>query len=257
MKIQGISTGKAARLCSVKPDTVLKWIKKGRLAATRTAGGHYRIEERALAALMPALEASQIRPTPVSEKCSRPLRCWEYLSRSGTLRNECRKCVVYRIRASWCFEMATLGCGLDELKGAHNVSCEGCAYFRRVSGQATAVLVITADSEFAGFLQRGKREAVELRFARTAYDASAMVGSFRPAFAVVDADLPGSGDPDLLACLAADPRLPGLKIILAAPANSKIRAEELQEKGVVSVIEKPFGQDRIEEVVNRFPVERI
>ncbi len=38
-----ISTGKAAELLSVTPDAVLKWIKKGKLPARKTAGGHYRI----------------------------------------------------------------------------------------------------------------------------------------------------------------------------------------------------------------------
>jgi hypothetical protein len=35
------TTGKAAPLCSVKPDTVLKWIKKGVLPATRSARGRW------------------------------------------------------------------------------------------------------------------------------------------------------------------------------------------------------------------------
>ena len=48
MQAELLTTGKAARFCSVKPDTVLKWIKKGRLPAARTAGGHYRIEEQDL-----------------------------------------------------------------------------------------------------------------------------------------------------------------------------------------------------------------
>ena len=44
--LTSLTAGKAALLCSVKPDTVLKWIKKGRLPAIRTVGGHYRVEER-------------------------------------------------------------------------------------------------------------------------------------------------------------------------------------------------------------------
>ena len=48
MSSQLLTTGKAALLCSVKPDTVLKWIKKGVLPATRTVGGHYRVEEQDL-----------------------------------------------------------------------------------------------------------------------------------------------------------------------------------------------------------------
>ena len=31
-----LTTGQAAELCSVTPDTVLKWIRSGRLAAART-----------------------------------------------------------------------------------------------------------------------------------------------------------------------------------------------------------------------------
>jgi excisionase family DNA binding protein len=38
-----ITTGQAASLCSVTPDTVLKWIKAGKIPASRTPGGHYRI----------------------------------------------------------------------------------------------------------------------------------------------------------------------------------------------------------------------
>ena len=43
-----LSTGKVAKLRSVTPDTVLKWIKGGQLPAIRTAGGHYRIARRDL-----------------------------------------------------------------------------------------------------------------------------------------------------------------------------------------------------------------
>ena len=38
-----LTTGQAAKLCAVSTDTVLKWIRKGRLKAFRTAGGHCRI----------------------------------------------------------------------------------------------------------------------------------------------------------------------------------------------------------------------
>ncbi|MBK5294232.1 MAG: helix-turn-helix domain-containing protein [Acidobacteriia bacterium] len=67
MRSEGFSTGEVARLCSVNPDTVLKWIKKGRLAATRTAGGHYRIEKHDLAALVPLPPLSDVLgPEPLA-----------------------------------------------------------------------------------------------------------------------------------------------------------------------------------------------
>jgi excisionase family DNA binding protein len=38
------NTGETAKIHSVTPDTVLKWINFGKLQAQRTAGGHYRID---------------------------------------------------------------------------------------------------------------------------------------------------------------------------------------------------------------------
>jgi excisionase family DNA binding protein len=38
-----LTTFEAAKLISVTPDSILKWIKSGKLAAFRTPGGHYRI----------------------------------------------------------------------------------------------------------------------------------------------------------------------------------------------------------------------
>ena len=56
-----LTTGKAARMCSVKPDTVLKWIKKGVLPATRTMGGHYRVEEQDLLTVLAPEDGSEGR----------------------------------------------------------------------------------------------------------------------------------------------------------------------------------------------------
>src|SRR5512140_1872369 len=98
---EGLSTGEAAALCSVNPDTVLKWIKKGRLPATRTPGGHYRIEEHDLAALVPPHARTALVGSEPLANNQRVLRCWEFLNRPGVVRDECRKCVVYQIRAAW------------------------------------------------------------------------------------------------------------------------------------------------------------
>lgn len=255
MRHGGLSTGEAAALCSVNPDTVLKWIKKGRLAATRTAGGHYRIDEHDLAALIPPQASTDVLgPEPLAN-AHRPLRCWEYLNRPGAVRDECRKCVVYQIRAAWCFRIATsLGCEIGQKQSFCSTSCEDCAYYRRASGQATNVLVITADNDLVNDLG-ALDDTLELRFARNAYEASATVGTFHAAFVVVDQDVIANGQPDLLDCLMADPRLPGVRIILAVPKGSCARIRPPLEKGIVSVIQKPFGQDRIAEVVNRYPVE--
>ena len=102
MSNQLLTTGKAARLCSVKPDTVLKWIKKGVLPATRTVGGHYRVEEQDLLRVLSQDDGSESR-TEETALCSRPMRCWEYMNNSPGA--ECQDCVVYKTHATWCFRM--------------------------------------------------------------------------------------------------------------------------------------------------------
>ena len=50
-----LSTGEAAELLRVTPQTVINWCKRGRLAYTVTGGGHRRIERADVAALAPTL----------------------------------------------------------------------------------------------------------------------------------------------------------------------------------------------------------
>src|SRR5690348_14411117 len=98
MSRQLFTTGEVARRCSVKPDTVLKWIQKGRLRATRTLGGHFRVDERDLLPLITKAEPPDAPSTTKPALLSHPLRCWEYMSEE--LRDECRNCIVYRVRAT-------------------------------------------------------------------------------------------------------------------------------------------------------------
>ena len=103
-----LSTGQAAKLCSVTPDTVLKWIKRGRLEAVRTAGGHYRIDVMELDPFMvpPTRDEAQVPAVTAAvepAETSPNTRCWEYLSTEGKVRDDCRQCVVYRVRATRCF----------------------------------------------------------------------------------------------------------------------------------------------------------
>ncbi|MBS1856558.1 MAG: excisionase family DNA-binding protein [Acidobacteria bacterium] len=255
MRSEGLSTGEAARLCSVKPDTVLKWIKSGRLAATRTAGGHYRIDKGDLAVLIPPRAACDVLGPETPAGGHSPLRCWEYLSRPGAIRDECRRCVVYQIRSAWCFRVATdLGCDIGQKKSFCASPCEDCPYYRRVSGLTTNVLVITSDTEFVDALGAGDG-TLTLRFARNAYEASAVIAAFRAAFVVVDDDLIADGQHDLIDHLIADTRLPGVRIVLGVSGGGGARPRVPLHDGVVSVVEKPFGQDRIVEVVGQFPVE--
>jgi len=240
-----LTTGQAAKYCSVTPDTILKWIKKGRLHGVRTAGGHYRIRRRDLEGFMPA-PPSAAGPQPQPEECcSETLRCWDFLGEQGAVRDECRQCVVYRVRAARCFLMA----GMEDIGHVRRFcqgSCEDCGYYRRVNGLAANVLVITSDDDLIEQLSGEQDENVTLRFARNAYEASAIIHDFRPAFAVIDTQYVSAGDSELLSCLTSDPRVPGLKIVLVVPSETSARKDRWPEhQMVVGVLHRPFRTGQI------------
>jgi len=125
-------------------------------------------------------------------------------------------------------------------------------------GLSINVLVVTSDLNLIERLNEHEYEGIALRFARNGYEASAVVHSFLPGFAIVDQDAFPSGDNGLLEGLANDPRLPGLKIIIA------VRRGETQQLGISEnaqhvsrVITKPFGSDQIAGVIESFPVTSI
>lgn len=244
-----------ARLCSVKPDTVLKWIKRGRLAATRTAGGHHRVDQRHLTPFLPTIAGGKGNPT-LPESPPAPLRCWEYLG-SGTVREECKQCIVYQIRAGLCFQVVNLPCGAGQAKRVCASSCEECVYYRRVTGQATNVLVITGDPALIAELRAAKDERVSVRWARNAYETSTLVAEFRPAFVLVDEDVVAVAGDGLVESLLNDPRVPGLKVILGISRKARNRTHTISHPSVIATLEKPFGASRIADVIRDYPVETL
>lgn len=247
---QWLTTGAVARLCSVKPDTVQKWIRKGRLEAQRTAGGHYRI---ALADVEPYLT----KPMDARWYCAppagcqpQPLRCWEYLAEGGATREECRKCVVYRVRAAWCFEVLGMGAGNGHSRQfCHSQSsCLDCLYYKRVCRAPLVVLAVTADCTLASQLQREQDESLLIHLASNAYQAAVVIGDLRPAFVIVDEEL-CRAEPRLLQDLTGDSRVPGLRVALCGPS------EESSGRTLLPRLPKPFGMEHVRRLVTEFPVE--
>lgn len=52
-----LKTSQLAERLAVDPSTARRWAADGRLPATRTPGGHYRIDPRVLSRLLPSLAA--------------------------------------------------------------------------------------------------------------------------------------------------------------------------------------------------------
>ena len=248
-----MTTGQAAALCSVTPDTILKWIKKGRLYGSRTAGGHYRIDSKALEPFIGGPDDDD-RGRVASElggRAGRKMRCWEYLSARGEVRDECRECVVYRVRADRCFLMADLEHDVGHVRQFCQTSCEDCAYYRHVKGLVPRVLVITSDDELIDRLSDEQDNGIALRIVRNGYEASAVISDFRPSVAVIDAECMPAGSTELLDALAGDPRVPGLRVIVAAPPGKAARRRGWMKNDlIISVLEKPFGSRQVAEVVS-------
>jgi excisionase family DNA binding protein len=249
-----LTTGQAAKLCSVTPATVLNWIRRGHLQGVRTPGGHYRVELEKLEPLLSRKPPPS--PTPAGPHQQVPMRCWEYLSVRGSIREECRRCIVFRVRAAWCFQIASLGLETGHARRFCPTSCDDCAYYRRVTSQPTNVLVVTADPDLTRLLKEGEAGGMELRFSRSAYEASAVVESFLPAFAVVDMSTPGGRDGSLLEGLTRDPRLPGLKTLAAVDPGDAAKAGKNGVRAMVDgMIEKPFDLADIQVFIDGFLVE--
>jgi excisionase family DNA binding protein len=245
-----LTTGKAARMCSVKPDTVLKWIKKGVLPACRTAGGHYRVEEHDLSLVLSQNGATESLKQETA-LCSRPMRCWEYMNNGPGA--DCRDCVVYKVRASYCFRMVGAMKAAGHAKRFCSGICQECPYYRRVHGLPTNVLVITREESLIRNLAKRESASLAFRFARRGYDASAIITVFRPAFVIFDEVILERLGLALLDAIAADPRTMGTRILVAirnAPMGLRIRHE-----AVYATIQLPFDADEVLAIINRTPVE--
>ncbi|HVN03389.1 MAG TPA: helix-turn-helix domain-containing protein [Bryobacteraceae bacterium] len=253
MSAPSLTTGKAAQLCSVKPDTVLKWIKSGRLPAHRTAGGHYRVEERDLTPLLSSSRANEKAWEEHAALCSRPMRCWEYMNHGPG--SECQDCVVYKARASWCFRMANLVRGDGHEKRFCTGACQECPYYRRVHGLPTNVLVITQDEKLIQELSRREYKTVAFRYARRGYDASAIVDVFRPAFVICDQAILESLGVTLLEAFVSDPRAAGVRIVVAVRKGMMPR--RIHANGVFATIEEPFQAEEVVALINRMPIETL
>ena len=123
-----LTTGEAAAIFDVDPDTVLRWIKSGEIPAVRTPGGHYRIHRNVFLTKM-------IKDTSIKEKYETrsPMPyCWEYNSESGMIREACKECIVYESRASRCYELCKIPATIGHSKFFCSESCKDCQYFKSI-----------------------------------------------------------------------------------------------------------------------------
>ncbi|MGD2152984.1 MAG: excisionase family DNA-binding protein [Gemmatimonadales bacterium] len=243
-----LTTGEVARLFGVTPDAVLKWVKKGRLPATRTAGGHYRISRDACAALgRTTAPCDESRAGDEGRPEREPLapRCWEYFGQPGDPPEVCRNCLVYQARVQHCYMLADLGEDAGHRCAFCRTDCIDCPFYRASYGLATTVLVVTRDEALTRKLRkRVAPNKVSLHFARTGYDSSTLIGTLRPAVVVLDSELPEVSEGSLAESISRDDRIPGVQVIVAQRHGD----EEAVGKLAMPAIAAPFTAERIERI---------
>jgi excisionase family DNA binding protein len=237
-----LSTGQAATLCSVTPDTVLKWIKSGKLEANRTAGGHYRVHRETLLAM---IDKDRESLPAISDR--RFHYCWEFYSKSGELPEACTQCLVYRSRAGRCYEISRLQSDDVPAKLFCQKSCDECEYFRVVQGQRPNVLVVTDKSDLEEQLQK-KSAGVDynLRFSDCEYHCSMVVEKFRPDYVVIDCSLGRRRSREFAHNLEQDPRIPYVKVVLAGEPDE---IPEECDRSVFAFIRRPFSTEQLSELM--------
>lgn len=133
--VKACTTGQAARVCFVTPETILNWIKGGRLKAYRTAGGQYRIRVEDLRAFM---AESGMEPDLLDREVAFRPPCWAFhdaeTARYGSAAaSRCCECLVKRSETRNCWELH----GLVPLTVRRMDRCETCAYFQRFGAGAS------------------------------------------------------------------------------------------------------------------------
>lgn len=240
-----MTTGQAAKHCSVARDTVLRWIRSGVLPSRRTAGGHHRIDGHDLDRLVPGLayggESDDRSPTNRPE-----IYCWDFHGGSEILEG-CRRCPVYRMRAHRCFEVAMLAPEAGHAKLFCKVSCIDCDYYRHVHELSIHVLIVTNDEQLTRSLDReAKGHPLRVIVTEGGYACSSIVGDFRPEFAVVDGSLGSVVTRELCHELVMDPRIPNVRVIVSSTEGE---FEAAREEGVFARIGSPFGMADIAECI--------
>lgn len=241
-----LSTGQAAKYCSVTPDTILKWIRSGVLPAQRTAGGHHRIDERDLRRVLRPSTSSTVDPGPAPRH--RAFRyCWEF-NGNGHVLEACKTCPVYRMRAQRCYEVVRLAPEAGHpMVFCKRGSCIECEYYQQVHGQSVNVLVVSDDKELTNSLQRNSaNQSFNLRTTDCEYSCSAVINEFRPDFAIIDCSMGASLTRDMTYHLMEDPRVPFIHVILAG--NEGEFPTEC-DKEVFALIQRPFSVEDIADCI--------
>jgi excisionase family DNA binding protein len=126
------TTNDVAKICSVTRQTVINWIKAGKLYAISTPGRHRRVIREDL---LKFIENSGFDPSLVEiyeDTVGRQVPfCWEYQTRGfgkAGSSHLCDMCIVKKAKALNCHILAK---EMDISRRYCLTSCEECRYYRK------------------------------------------------------------------------------------------------------------------------------
>lgn len=242
-----LTTSEAARLLKVSPDTVLKWVKAGKVKSYRTLGGHFRIPVSEL-----DLPADDIRQPAIPASLPQDhFYCWEYLAGGGEIKEECKDCITYRSRAQRCYELKDMPGEFGCLNLLCDTECNDCEYYKVVNGQGISILVVSDSAKIINNLgTAGERNGFQIKFAANEYEAAMIIQSFRPDYIVVDCSLGKSRTQSMCRNLFSDIRLPVVRIILSSKTR---RIRDYCDREVFGWIKKPFTLEQLKQCIRGVP----
>jgi len=240
------TTTQAAKLLSVSADTVLKWVKAGKIPSHRTPGGHNRISAEAVNALLPAAErTAETSGEPVVDPGY--IYCWTFYGGPDGVRTECQECVAYKSQARRCYEMRVIPEEFGHLRLFCQSRCEDCEFYQLTHAQRRSVLIVSRNRGWTSDLvEQAAAAGLRLEIASSAYECGAVIEKFRPDFIVVDYSFGISRTKDICRHFNEDARIPFTRIILTSRQANW--AEDCAQD-VFGWIEKPFTMDQLGEFI--------
>ncbi len=238
-----LTTGEAARLCSVTPNTILRWVRDGRLSAVRTSGGHHRIARTELANYI-----GSDRERNLDQRTEKAYQyCWEFHSDSGTVQEGCFRCIVYRSRSGRCYELAKIHAKVGHSRLHCTKTCENCEYYHEMTNRRPSILVVTTRSDLHDQLgSLSDREVGKIRFVESEYRCCLEIEGFRPDYVVIDCSLGADRCLALARSLSEDTRVPYVRLILLGkpeqfPAGC--------DKAAFAFVRSPFNVEVLTELI--------
>lgn len=233
-----LTTSQAAKKLSVSPDTVLKWVKAGKIKAHRTLGGHFRIPTELVNGMIaegldtPGQSAKPVASSPSFQYC------WEHQSHLGILNAKCTKCVVYKSRARRCYELRDIPEEFGGLKLYCKDSCEKCDYYKLVNNLGLNILIISNNDRLLTTVRDTDQDGTfHIETVSSEYECALTIEKFRPDFVIVDCSMGAIRTRELCNHVADDDRIPFTRLILTSKKN---RLGDFCDREIFGWIRKPF-----------------